>query len=826
MLEQLAQDLRRGVRALFRTPTVTLAAVITLALGIGATTAIFSVVNTVLLRPLPYPDSQRLVRVVERAGPGSARRASTERRAISEAQFVEWRPRTKALSDMGLYRPMSPSTLAIADQSTRLAGARVTPSILRMLGAQPVLGRLFEPPDEHDRVLILGSAAWQQLFAGDPQVIGRTVGLDGRSYTIIGVLPASFGFPMPQTGFWVPYTFAAPENRPSTYSSLLGQLADGVPVAAATGEANVLGRAGAPTPPSTLEVVRMKDHLVAPARVLLRVLMASAGIVLLIVCANVANLLLARGAARRREMGIRLALGASRARIVRQLLIESIVLALAGGLAGVALAVGGVRLVRGLTALDTPELYQFAERVAHGGSAILPRLDELGIDFSVLAFALGASLLTGMIFGIAPALDLSRADSGQGRLWSAAAGSTRVTEGGSRVANLLVVGQLALATTLLVSAGLLIHSFLKLSAVDPGYDPTNVLTFQLVLEGEAPADRKLALADELVTRLRARPQVQAAGFINAPPLVTVSIQFGEFVPPGRTVEDMKAEPVKPQGRSASRDYLRAMGVRLLEGRWFDDRDTAQGRPVLLVNRALARRYFGQASPVGTSVRLIGQTPWEIVGVVDDIRQGLLTQDPAPMLFVDPRQVIVHGEGMALGFLCYAVRTAGDPAAVVTDLRALTRELGPTATLDSVATMDQLLTGSMRRPRFHAVLLGLFAGLAGALAAVGIYGVLSFSVTQRTQEIGVRMALGAQPGQVVRLILRRGVWLTAIGIAAGIAGALAMSRFLSGMLFGLTPLDPSTYAGVALLFTAVAMAAAYLPARRATQVDPVVALRAE
>jgi len=770
LIDDTRGDLRYAFRSLARSRAFTAAAVLTLALGIGATTAIFSVVNTVLLQPLPYKDAHRLVRIVEHGRPGSARGARIENTAMSEESFLEWRSRTKTLSDMGLYRLITPSTLATADQRTRITGARVTPSILRMLGAQPRLGRLFEPQDEHDNVLILSTAAWQQLFGRDPQVIGRALMLNGLSYTIIGVLPAVFSFPMPQTGFWIPYTFRDLKDRRSTYSAVVARLADHTSVDAATSEANVLGQALPGGATSTFQIVRMKDNLVAPALVPLRVLMISAGLVLLIVCANVANLMLARGSARQREIGIRLALGASRARVVRQMLIESIVLALVGGLAGVALAVGGVQLVRALTALNTPELFQFAERVTFGGSAIMPRLDEVGIDVSMLAFALGASFLTGMIFGVAPALHLSRADSSRAGLSGAApaAASTRVTEGRSRIANVLVVGQLALATTLLVSAGLLIHSFVKLSAVKPGYDPTNVLTFQLVLDDKSPAPQKLALAEELVTRLRARPQVQAAGFINAPPLVPVSIQFGTFVPPGRTVEDMKQDPVKPQGRSASRDYLRAMGVRLLDGRWFDDRDTANGQPVLLVNEALARRYFRPANPIGTSVRLIGDTPWQIVGVVDDMHQGMLTQEPAPMLFVDPRQVIEHGDRMALGFLCYAVRTAGDPTSIVTDLRALTRELGPSATLDSVATMDQLMTGSVRRPRLYAVLLGIFAAIAALLAAVGIYGVLTFSVTRRTREMGVRIALGAQPGDVVRLVMRHGVLLTAIGIAGGIA----------------------------------------------------------
>jgi putative ABC transport system permease protein len=411
-----------------------------------------------------------------------------------------------------------------------------------------------------------------------------------------------------------------------------------------------------------------------------------------------------------------------------------------------------------------------------------------------------------------------------------AAASARVTEGHRRLSSLLVVGQLTLATTLLIGAGLLIHSFLKLATLNPGYDSTNVLTFQVVLEGDSEPARKLALAEQLVTRLRARPQVQAVGFINAPPLTLLSMSFGQFVPPGRTLEEMKEEmrqePVKPQGRSVSTEYLRAMGVRLLDGRWFDERDTADAQRVLLVNQSLAERYFGETSPVGQSVQLMGDTPWLIVGVVEDMRQRLLTQEPVPGLFVDARQVIEHGDRMALGFLWSALRTTGDPMALVPDVRALTRGLDRTATLDSVATLEQLRTGAMKRPRFYAVLVGTFAGIAGALAAVGIYGMLAFAVTERTREIGVRVALGAEPGEVVRLVMRRGVRPAGLGIALGIAGALTLTRLLSSMLFGLSALDPSTYLGVAAFFTAVAITAAYLPARRATKADPVITLRHE
>jgi putative ABC transport system permease protein len=836
LAESLRQDVQYAIRRLFAHPAFTLIPVLTLALGIGATTAIFSVVKTVLLEPLPYPDADRLVRVIEQGRPGAPSGPSVEKATMSEAAYLEWRPRTRTLADIGLYNIAPASTLATPQQNVRLAGARITPSILSMLGVQPALGRLFTPDDEHDHVLILSSAAWQQIFASDPQVVGRSVLLDGNSYTVIGVLPAAFGFPIPQTGFWRPYTFRDLANRRTTYSAMLAKLAPGVSVETATTEANVLGREirgsigapGAEGRASTFEVVTMKDDLVAPGVASLRVLMVSAGVVLLIACANVANLLLARGSARQREMAVRLALGASRARVVRQLLIESLVLALAGGIGGIVLAMAGVRLVRELTAVDTPAFFQFAERVTHGGSTIMPRLDELGIDLTVMVFALGSSILTGVIFGIMPALQLSRGDGRHGGSVgpAPAAASTRVVDAGSRISDVLVIAQLALATMLLVSAGLLMHSFLKLSSLETGYNPSNVLIFQLVIDKTLKGPQKLALADELVTRLRSRPQVQAAGFINAPPLVPLRLGFGTFVPPGRTLEEMKQEPVKPQGRSASRDYLRAMGVRLIDGRFFDDRDTAGSGRVLLVNRALAQRYFGRTSPVGASVRLMGEMPWQIVGVVDDMRQGLLTQEPVPMLFVDPRQVIEEGEGLALGFLCFAVRTTGDPTVVVSDLRTLTRELGPAVTLDSLSTMDQLMTGAVRRPRFYAVLLGIFAGIAAVLAAVGIYGVLAFSVARRTREIGVRIALGAQPAEVVRLVMRHGVLLTVIGIAGGVAGAVALSRLLSSLLFGLTPVDTSTYVIVAVGFTIVALTAAYVPARRAANVDPVIALRYE
>ncbi len=836
LLEQVGQDLRYGLRTLSRAPSVAIAAVFTLALGIGATTTIFSVVNTVLLQPLPYEDAERLVRIVEQSPPGDGPRAAVARIDVSEALFIEWRSHAQSFSAMGLHRPMPFTTLAAGEQRVRGTGARVTSSILSMLSVPPTIGRVFQPEDEGADVVLLSDKTWRQLFGEDPRALGRVVTVDGRGHTVVGVMPPTFEFPMSETAFWVQYPFREnPKDRSSTSSAVLAQLSDGLSTEAATTELNVLAQAlragnsdASGSQQSTFEVVCLKDQLVAPARLPLQVLMSAAVIVLLIVCANVANLLLVRGASRKREMAVRLALGASRGRIMRQLLVESVLLGTVGGLAGLALALTGIRSVRALTAITTPELFTFTDRLAHGGRTIMPRFDELALDPMALTFAAGAALVTGIICSVAPVLQLSRGEGKSRPVFSAtpAAASARVTDGHRRLASLLVVGQLTLATTLLIGAGLLIHSFLKLATLNPGYDSTNVLTFQVVLEEGGEPARKLALADELAARLRVRPKVQAVGFINAPPLTLLSLSFGQFVPPGRTVEQMKQEPVKPQARSVSVDFLRAMGVRLHDGRWFDERDTADAQRVLLVNRSLAQRYFGQTNPVGQSVRLIGDTPWLIVGVVEDMRQRLLTQEPVPTLFVDARQVIERGDRMALGFLWYAVRTTGDPTALVPDVRALIRGLDATATLDSVATLEQLRLGAMTRPRFYAVLVGTFACIAAALAAVGIYGMLSFAVAQRTREIGVRVALGAQRGQVVRLVMRRGMLLTGCGIALGTAGALALTRVFSSMLFGLTALDPSTYVGVAAFFTAVALAAAYLPARRAARVDPVIALRYE
>jgi predicted permease len=458
IVEQCAQDVRYGVRGLTRNPAFALTALITLALGIGVTTAVSGVVNSVLIRPLPYKDGHRLVRIVEHSAPVQGREAPEDRIELSEQWFLEWRARAKTLSAMGMHQPWLFATVASGEQRIRGAGARVTPSILSMLGVRPTIGRAFQPEDEHDNVVILSTGTWRQLFGEDPHAIGRVVTVGGRSHTVVGVMPSTFGFPTSATAFWVQYRFGeTPKERRSSSSSVLAQLADGISTEAATTEARVIAYAlrtsdtaavsgGRQTADSTFEVVHLKDELVAPARQPLRLLMGAAVIVIVIVCANVANLLLVRGAARKREMAVRLALGATRARIVRQLLVESLVLGGAGGLAGIALAVVGVRLVRMLAAVTTPELFHVTDRMAYGGSTLMPRFDELAIDPAVLAFAMAASLVTSIVCSVVPALQLSLVQGGAPGVSVAtpAAASARVTERHRRLSNPLVVGQLTL----------------------------------------------------------------------------------------------------------------------------------------------------------------------------------------------------------------------------------------------------------------------------------------------------------------------------------------------------------------------------------------------
>ena len=558
------------------------------------------------------------------------------------------------------------------------------------------------------------------------------------------------------------------------------------------------------------------------------------GTLLLIVCANVANLLLARGTTREREIAVRLAVGASRGRVLRQLIAESFVLAVVGGLLGAVLAIGGVALVR---EFGSPHA-QGAFQISFGG-AMLPRLHEIVVDGRVLGLAITLALVTALLVGMVPAFKLSRMDRLRVLSYRGAGGQGGATRGDMRLRDVLVVGQLAMATMLLVGAALLINSFSRLSRVEPGWNASGVLTFYLVMPQDYSTARKAELIERVINELRALPGVQSAGFTYAGPLLGLVDQFGTFVPQGRTPDEMRGNPDNPQIRAVSHDYLQAMGVRLIAGRWFDARDDAAAPPVIIVNRLVVQRLFGNENPVGRLVHLDGRmefAPQQIVGVVEDMRQARLDLEPAPQMFVDYRQVLAltqarkmptaAQERLAFGFLSFVVRTAGEPAELMPVVRSLVARVAPSAGIDVMLPMEQIVASSLTRQRFYALMLGIFAAIAAALGAIGTYGVLAYAVARRTNEIGVRMALGAQRGDVLRLVLRRGVILAVIGMVLGLAGAAGLSRSLTAMLYGLTPLDPTTYVAVTSLFAIVTALASYMPARRAAKVDPMDAIRCE
>ena len=601
--------------------------------------------------------------------------------------------------------------------------------------------------------------------------------------------------------------------------------------------------------PPRFEVVHVTDAEVAAVRpALLLFIIAVAG-VLLIVCANVANLLLVRGVGRQREVGIRRALGATRGRLVRQLLTEGLVLSLTGGLVGVGLAYGGVQLVRAGSAIELPR--QFRNALGLLGPTVLPRAEESALDPTVLVFAFGLSLATGLVFALAPALRLSHAAHAQGL----GATGTRGGESGSgrrRIGRVLAVVQLGLATTLLIGSGLLLHSFVNLSTVRLGFDP-GAQIFQLVSPGDYTRTRKVALAYELARRVEGLPGVEAAGFINLSPLTGQNVFRNLYLPPDWEAQrDALGEDDRTVVRGVSPGYLRALGVRLVDGRWLDESDGPGQRPTMLVNRAWVRRFSPESSPVGTTVtfvttgRVRRPITWEIVGVIEDVRWRMDDGADAPpgaadfplLGFMDLRQLLssrnddlerpsmeldmMIGEPGGVGFAVRALE--GAPTLEV--LRTVARQVDPALTVDGVTTMGGVVAGLIGRPRFYATVVSLFGGIAALIAAVGIYGVLAYGVTQRTREIGIRTALGARPLQVMGLILWQGVTLVAIGVSTGLAGAVGLTRYLEGMLFGLTPLDAPTYAAVAAVFAAVALTASYVPARRAMKVDPIVALRYE
>jgi putative ABC transport system permease protein len=846
------QDLRYAIRSLRKSPGFASIAIVTLALGIGATTAIYSVVDTILLQPLPFADSDRLVRVVENIPFRLDSARPPDRRGVPYRDFLEWRTRARTITDTFAISPLGQRTVRSSEGLTQLWGAMTSGNAFTLLGARALLGRTLGAGDDVEPdVVVLSFDTWRRVFQSNPRVVGSTielrapqpmyqsgVSLDGRLLTVVGVMPAAFEVPAGPIDFYTPIVLD-PASKQSPTVTFVGRLADGVPLEAAREEANAIGNAVRPprpanAPPLTVprfDVERLKDQAVQAMRPALRLLLIAVFVVLTIVCANVANLLLARGTARQREMAVRRGLGASRGRLARQILTECLVLACVGGALGALFAVAGVSLVKRLASVDAPGIFRFAF-----AASVLPRGNEVGVNLRMLGMTCGLTALASLASGFLPAFHLSRAES----LHSVGLRGGGATPVESRIRAALAAGELVMATALLVGAGLLIHSFLKLSTVENGYDPTNVLAFQLVLPADYSIARKVDTLEALLERFRATPTIRAAGFTRAGILIPEEITVGTFVPPGRTLEAMRTDPSKPRLRPVSRGYLTAMGVRVLEGREFVEGDTAIASPVIVVNRTVARRYFGEESPVGQFVDWhAGKGPasrMQVVGVVDDVRNVSPDRAAVPEIFIDYRQSLAlqqrwgdspqQQSEMTIGFMSFAVRSNGDSLSTIPLIGRTVRSVDPDAGIDAMIPMDRLVTSAVARQRFYAVTLGVFAGVAGFLAAIGIYGVLAYAVVQRTREIGIRMALGAQRGQVLALVMRQGVVLTMVGITVGLAGAAAGSRLLQGMLFGITTLDPNTFVAVSLVFGIVATLASYLPARRATKVEPAVALRAD
>ena len=801
-MRTLLQDLRYATRRLLKSPGFASVAVGALALGIGANTAIFSVVNSVLLRPLPYPAPEQLVQLWE-----SRPQQNMPRVEIAPHEFLAWADQCRSFQRLAAT-DVAEYNLTGRGEPERVTGALVTAGYFPLLGVAPAQGRAFL--EEEDRpgasnVVVLGHELWQNRFNSDPSVVGQTVSLDGVACAVVGVLPRGFRLPG-GAALARPIAFSSEDRAQpgSHFLNVFGRLKDGVTLAQAEAEmaavaARVEQSLGGTNVGHRVAVVSLHEQVAGGARTSLLVLLGAVALVLLIACANVANLLLARAAARRREVAVRAALGASRWRIVRQLLAESLLLSGLGGAVGLLLAVWGVDLLVGLDPTG------------------VQRAGEVKLDWRVLAFTFGLSLLTGLLFGLAPALQASKTDFVESLKEGGRSGQGLAR---SRLRGALVVAEVALTLVLLVGAGLLLKSFGRLLAVDPGIDPHNVLTMDVALPPAKYAEpqRITAFYERLLQEAAALPGVRAAGAVSVLPLAGddssnfVRIEGRAPLPPGQALRAGR--------RNVSADYFRAIGIPLKRGRAFTPADTAEAQRVLVINEAMARSFFAGEDPVGKRVRTGDKSPWvEVVGVVGDVRHRGLDVDTRPEMFFP--QLQTPSRQMTL-----VVRAAGDPEALAAPLRERVRAIDPDQPVGNVKTMEAWLSESVASRRFSAAVLGVFAAVAAGLAALGLYGVVSYSVAQRTHEIGLRVALGARPRDVLRLVIGQGMSLTLIGVAVGVAAALALTRVMSGLLFGVGATDAGVFVTVPLLLAAVAMLACYVPARRATKVDPMVALRYE